>query len=89
MTKKEHPVKLYCSNGKFVWKKGIKWKVQALRPLWDDMCIHRKLDIPEGEILDIQNCYQNLYGTFIEVVYHGQTYSVKPKYCEVIFDSSI
>ena len=86
MTKKKYPVKLYCSNGKFVWGSECQWKVRSIRSLWDDMCIHRKLEIPEGEVLDIQNCYQNLYGTFIEVVYHGQTYSVKPKYCEVIND---
>ena len=83
---KKFPVKLYCSNGKFLWKEGenATFQIKANTVLWDDMSIHRKLGIPEGTILDVKKCYQNLYGTFIEVDYMGIPYSVKPKYCHLI-----
>ena len=79
-----HPVKLYCSNGVFHWEEGDTLTIKAMRSLWDDMSVHRKLDIPEGTILKVESCYQCLYGTYIEVDYYDVRYSVKPKYVEVM-----
>ena len=83
-TDKNYPVKLYCNNGLFHWNEGDELKVKAIRSLWDDMCVHQKLDIPEGTVLRVENCYQGLYGTYIEVDYCDVRYSVKPKYVEVV-----
>ena len=77
-------MKLSCKNGVFYWNEGDEMQVKALRSLWDDMSVHRKLDIPEGTVLKVQSCYQCLYGTYIEVDYCDVRYSVKPKYVEVL-----
>ena len=79
-----YPVKLSCKNGVFHWNEGDNMEIKATRSLWDDMSVHRKLDIPEGTVLKVKNCYQCLYGTYIEVEYCGVKYSVKPKYVEVL-----
>lgn len=83
-TDSPHPVKLYCSNGVFHWEEGDTLTIKAMRSLWDDMSVHRKLDIPEGTVLKVESCYQCLYGTYIEVDYCDVRYSVKPKYVEVL-----
>ena len=83
-TDKNHPVKLSCNNGVFHWNEGDNMYIKAVRSLWDDMSVHRKLDIPEGTVLKVESCYQCLYGTYIEVEYCDVRYSVKPMYVEVV-----
>lgn len=77
--------KLYCHNGLYLWDKGNpQLTLRTVRDTYDEDTIHSHLPIPAETELEVVNCYQNLYGTFIDVVYNGRTYSIKPKHVEVI-----
>lgn len=77
--------KLYCHNGLYLWEKDSPSTIiRTVRVTYDEDTIHSHLPIPAETELNVVNCYQNLYGTFIDVEYNGRTYSVKPKHVEVV-----
>ncbi len=77
--------KLYCHNGLYLWEKDSPSTIiRTVRDTYDEDTIHSHLPIPTGTELEVVNCYQNLYGCFIDVGYNGRTYSIKPKHVEVL-----
>lgn len=78
--------KLYCHNGMWVYcsERTPNMTLRTIRDTYDEDTIHSHLPIPAETELAIVKCYNNLYGCFIDVVYNGRTYSIKPKHVEVV-----
>ena len=67
-----------------MWTPTETTRIRTVRSTYDEDTIDSHLPIPAETELEVIKCYQNLYGTFIDVEYSGKLYSIKPKHVEVL-----
>lgn len=86
---------LCVANGKFVLTENQfhpayykTYKIKTVKDCadedWKTDLIHQKKRIPKGTEFDNYRIFKNLYGTYLDVRYEGNLYSIKPGDVELI-----